>query len=255
MSSLFLRTLSQGLQAFIPIAAFLVWSDTFGRRATSSAIRRGLVISIPATLIAAWLFRTSEHRALHELWLAASALLVALAFGQIVWRSYAPRDEGPPRNEVAALALLTTIAAASALIVVRQTMEIGAVLASAVELRSFEATSAIVKGAALAGALAWLLRRFGRLVPLPVLGRAERAFSVAFIVQLVVYTFHEAAEARLLPLSDLMHSATEPYGPDGIYGVHFSDLLVLAPLTAIAWSSLARRLRLDWTQRRGRLLR
>ena len=96
-------------------------------------------------------------------------------------------------------------------------MEIGAVLESAaVELRSFEATSAIVRGAALAGATAWLLRRLGSRVPAPVLSRAVRAFSAAFILQLVIYTFHESAEARLLPLSDLMHSATEPYGPDGM---------------------------------------
>jgi hypothetical protein len=255
MSSLFLRTLSQGLQAFIPIAAFLVWSDTFGRRVTSSAIRRGLVFSIPATLIAAWLFRTSEHRALQELWLAASALPVAFAFGLVVWRSPARRSDESPHNKVAALALLTTIAAASALIVVRQTMEIGAVLSAAVELRSFEATSAIVKGAALAGTTAWLLRRFASLVPAPPLRTAVRAFSAAFIAQLVIYTFHESAEARLLPLSDLMHSATEPYGPDGMYGVHFSDLLVLAPLTAIAWSSLGPRLRFRWIRATNSLSR
>src|SRR4029077_1019502 len=112
-----------------------------------------------------WLFRTSEHRALQELWLAASALLVAFAFGLVVWRPPARRNQESPRNQAAVLVLLTAIAVASALIVVRQTMEIGAVLLSAaVELRSFEATSAIVKGAALAGAIAWLLRCLGRLV-------------------------------------------------------------------------------------------
>jgi hypothetical protein len=72
-----------------------------------------------------------------------------------------------------------------------------------------------------------------------------RSFVAIFFVQCVIYTFHELSEARVLPGSEALHAATEPYGPDGLYGVHLSDLLILAPLLAatVAQWSLAFRVR------------
>jgi len=57
-------------------------------------------------------------------------------------------------------------------------------------------------------------------------------------VQLVIYGFHELAEANVLPNSEALHWATEPYGPDGIYGQYLTYLLVLLPLGWLAVSSL-----------------
>jgi hypothetical protein len=233
MSFLFLRTLSQGLQAFVPIAASAVWFNAVGARRMAAAVRLGLLISVPATVVAARLFQTSSYRAQDELALAACATVVAFLLAWTLWR---PAVVTSLRTSTRPL--FWGVSASAVVIIVRQTMEIGAVLEAALELRSFDATLAIVTGAATSVTLAGLWAGFGHRLSGPVLRAATRAFAVAFVAQLVLYTFHESAEARLLPYSEALHAATEPYGPDGLYGVHFSDLLILAPLVAAAWSLL-----------------
>ena len=66
-----------------------------------------------------------------------------------------------------------------------------------------------------------------------------------------MYLLHESAEARLLPWSEVLHAATEPYGPDGIYGQYISVLLFLVPV-AVAAAAFARARRAS-DRRRGTL--
>ena len=62
-------------------------------------------------------------------------------------------------------------------------------------------------------------------------------FLLVFVVQLLIYGFHELAEARVFPYSEPLHWATEPYGPDGRYGQYLSYMLVLMPLGWLAISA------------------
>jgi hypothetical protein len=231
--NLFLRTLSQALQGLTPIALSLTWFERTGGTRTSSAIRRGLIVSIPAAIAASWFFQHSTHRALDEALLAAITIAVTSVFASIVWHHDAPsaamRGTG---NQGASLWAVTTLAA---LIVVRQTMEIGSVLATtAIEARSFSATVTVLSALVIGACLAWGVRWLSLRLPDRELTSATRTFVVIFFLQAALYAFHEFSEARLLPNSEELHSATEPYGPDGIYGVHLSDLLVISPLVAAA---------------------
>jgi hypothetical protein len=232
MSNLFLRTLSQGLQAFMPIAMALTWFRTYRDDGRAVAILRGLIVSIPATAAASWWFRQSSHRAVDEAVLAAAAMVVAVC-AVSVWSRTESSSGAPPqaphRMEFQAVVLATVV------IVVRQTMEIGSVLATAAfELRSLGATSTLLKAVGISAGLAWLWTRLGRRFSRAAVVGATQVFSAVFLAHVMIYAFHESAEARLLPWSDMLHVATEPYGPDGVYGVHFSDLFVLAPLLAVA---------------------
>jgi high-affinity iron transporter len=59
-----------------------------------------------------------------------------------------------------------------------------------------------------------------------------------FALQLLVYAFHEATEANVLPINNsYWHIATEPYGPQGQYGAILTYALVLLPALWIAWSA------------------
>jgi high-affinity iron transporter len=58
-------------------------------------------------------------------------------------------------------------------------------------------------------------------------------------VQLIVYSFHEATEANLLPIDNAYwHIATEPYGPEGEYGAMLTYALVLIPAVWLGLSAL-----------------
>ena len=62
-------------------------------------------------------------------------------------------------------------------------------------------------------------------------------FLLVFVLQLLIYGFHELTEANIFPYSEPLHWATEPYGPDGRYGQFLSYLLVMLPLGWLIISS------------------
>ena len=88
-----------------------------------------------------------------------------------------------------------------------------------------------IAGMAVAGVVAWLWSRYGHRVNLALFFQVMAIFLLLFVAQLLIYGFHELTEANLFPGSEAMHWATEPYGPDGVYGQYLSYLLVIAPLT------------------------
>ena len=58
------------------------------------------------------------------------------------------------------------------------------------------------------------------------------------VLQLLIYGFHELTEAGIFANSEALHWATEPYGPDGVYGQYLSYMLVILPLGWLTISSL-----------------
>jgi len=91
--------------------------------------------------------------------------------------------------------------------------------------------------------LAWAWVRYGQLVNLALFFKVTSVFLVLFAFQLVIYSFHEATEANLLPLDNAYwHVATEPYGPEGQYGALLTYLLVLVPAAWLVFAALKTRL-------------
>jgi len=98
-------------------------------------------------------------------------------------------------------------------------------------------TGAVV-GTLSAAGVAWLWSRYGHRVNLGLFFQVTAVFLLVFVVQLLIYGFHELAEANIFPYSEPLHVATEPYGPDGLYGQYLTYLLVMLPLGWLAISSM-----------------
>jgi len=94
-----------------------------------------------------------------------------------------------------------------------------------------------IGGTVCAAFVAWLWSRYGHRVNLGLFFQVTAVFLGVFVVQLVIYGFHELTEANLFPGSEPLHWATEPYGPDGIYGQYLSYALVVLPVLWLAVSS------------------
>src|SRR4029077_18263374 len=75
-----------------------------------------------------------------------------------------------------------------------------------------------VGGVAIAAFVASLWSRYGHRVNLGLFFQVTAVFLLVFVIQLLIYAFHELMEANIFPNSAPLHAATEPYGPDGIYG-------------------------------------
>ena len=80
--------------------------------------------------------------------------------------------------------------------------------------------------------------RYGHRVNLALFFQVTAVFLLVFVVQLLIYGFHELTEANVFPYSEPLHWATEPYGPDGRYGQYLTYLLVLLPMGWLLISSL-----------------
>jgi len=98
-------------------------------------------------------------------------------------------------------------------------------------------------GLAAAGSMAWAWARFGHLINVKRFFQVTGIFLLLFMAQVAIYTFHEFAEAGVLPNSEALHAATEKFSPEGLYGQWFSVLMVAVCGLWLLGSWVADRLR------------
>ncbi len=93
-------------------------------------------------------------------------------------------------------------------------------------------------GLGAAASMAWAWAQFGHLINVKRFFQVTGIFLLLFMVQVAIYTFHEFAEAGLLPNSEALHTATEKFSADGLYGKWFSVVMVgvCAAWLAGAWT-------------------
>jgi len=237
-TALFTRTLSQSLQALLVVAFCGAWARETGRRQLVVSIRRGLSMAVPATFLGIWLFERTTHQALWEATFATCTLAGAVAFAIAVWRDSSLER----RSSAEFLPLrLAFIVAAVAVAVSRQTSEIGVTFHAAITVRSIGAIASMCAAfvSAVVASCAWA--SCARRMPPAALLKASRLFAMLFVAQVALYAFHESAEARLLPLSDVFHAATEPYGPDSQFGMYASVFLLILPVMAASAAAISER--------------
>ena len=98
------------------------------------------------------------------------------------------------------------------------------------QVRASELVIGAAAGTVCAAIIALLWSRYGHRVNLGLFFQVTALFLVVFVVQLMIYGFHELTEANIFPYSEPLHLATEPYGPDGLYGQYLTYMLVLVPV-------------------------
>src|SRR5262249_20047305 len=94
--------------------------------------------------------------------------------------------------------------------------------------------------------IAWLWSRYGHRLNLSRFFQVTAVFLFVFVIQLLIYGFHELTEANIFPGSQSWHDMTQPYGPDVVYGHYLTYLLVLRPL---GWMGVWRLLPEDRSER------
>jgi len=105
-------------------------------------------------------------------------------------------------------------------------------------VKSMQVIVGAAAGTVSAAFVAWLWSRYGYRVNLSRFFQVTAVFLLVFVVQLLIYGFHELSEANVFPNSQPLHDATEAYGPDGVYGQYLTYLLVLLPLAWLAITGL-----------------
>ena len=248
MFQAFVITLREGLEAFLIVAISLAYLRKSGRAALVPAVHWGIGASIVLSVAAAWLFQRASNQALWEGVLALTAAVLVATLIVHMWR-HAKTIKRDIEYRLSVSAAQVGFQAAlgvflfTLLMITREGMETALLMGTLVAQGSsaMNLLAGATLGVLAAAAMAWLWSKYGHRVNLGLFFQVTAVFLAVFVVQLLIYGFHELTEANLFPGSETLHWATEPYGPDGVYGQYLSYMLVLLPMAWLAVSAIMRR--------------
>jgi high-affinity iron transporter len=244
MLQAFVVTLREGLEAFLIVAISLAYLRKTGRFGLIPAVHWGIAASILLSIGAGVLLAQAANQALWEGTLALVAAVLVASLIVHMWRvgRHMKRNiEGrlEASSVKAGVAAFLGVFVFTLLMITREGMETALLMnALLFQVRSIDIISGAAAGTLAAAFIAWLWSRYGYRVNLARFFQVTAVFLLVFVVQLVIYGVHELTEANIIPGSQPWHDATEPYGPDGIYGQYLTYMLVVLPLAWLAVSNL-----------------
>lgn len=242
MFNAFIITLREGLEAFLIIAISLAYLRKTDRAALIPAVYWGIGASVAVSVAAGWLFQRATNQPLWEGLFAMVAAVMVASLTVHMWRT-ARRIKGAIEQRLEDSAqgagAFLGVFAFTVFMITREGMETALLMnALLFQVQSVPLIGGAILGILGAALVAWLWSRYGNRVNLALFFQVTAIFLLLFVVQLFIYGFHELTEARIFPYSEPLHWATEPYGPDGMYGKYLTYLLVLLPGGWLATSAL-----------------
>ena len=244
MLQAFVITLREGLEAFLIVAISLAYLRKSGRHELVPAVHWGIGVSLVMSVAAAWLFQKASNQALWEGVLALAAAVLVASLIVHMWR-HAKRLKREIEGKLQESTLKTGAAAFAGvffftlLMISREGMETALLMGTLLfQIKAASIIAGATAGTLCAACVAWLWSKYGHRVNLALFFQVTAVFLGVFVIQLMIYGFHELTEANIFPYSEPLHWATEPYGPDGRYGQYLTYFLVLLPMAWLAFAAL-----------------
>jgi high-affinity iron transporter len=235
-------TLREGIEMFLIVAISAAYLRKTGRDALRPAVWWGSgVAAALSVVLGVWLAEVAVLPVWQGVLALVAALLVASMVIYMLKAAKRMRSEIGERIETAAqragVAAWIGVFLFVVLMITREGMELAFVAAALARQAGAEAMLGGALGGLVAAALlalAWA--RYGHRVNLTLFFQVTSIFLVLFVLQLLLYAFHEFTESNLLPIDNAYwHIATEDWA-EGDYANAISLVLVLAPL---AWLGIA----------------
>lgn len=249
MEQMFVLTLREGLEAFLIVAITVACLRKSSRSGLLPAAWWGAAAGVLLSMV---LGTALAEFAVQPVWEGTLAVVAAVMIISMV--VYMLRTARHMRSDIGRRidnALQRSGPAAQLgiflfvlLMIAREGMEMALItVALATQSGSADLLAGALFGAGAAALLAAAWSRYGHRVNLALFFQVTSLFLLLFSVQLVIYGFHEFTEAGVLPLdNEYWHIASEPYGPEGVYGHWLSYGLLLVPLLWLAAAALRNRL-------------
>jgi high-affinity iron transporter len=209
----------EGFESFLTVAIILAYLRKTGRDWLRPAVWWGIAVSVVASFGLAYLLQR-VNQPLWEAILAFVAAALVATFVIHMWR-VAPKLKREMEQKLEHhatsgsrwLAIAGTFAF-TLFMVTREGMETALML---IQVRQGRFWLGCALGLAAAAAMSALWAHFGHRINVKRFFQVTGLFLLLFIAQIVFNGIHELSEAELLPNSEAIHAATEPFGPDGRY--------------------------------------
>lgn len=251
MLNSFIIVLREGFESFLLVAVILSFLRKAGHNWLTSAVYVAIAVGLAVSIALGYVLKTGvddsllvstfgltiggyisqffNNEALREAILGVIAIVMVASLVIYMWRT-GPKVQQRMRERLnlmssrkSRLAALAGVFLFTFLMITREGMETALLL---LQVRDGQLVTGALLGLAAAGGFAWAWARFGHLINIRRFFQVTGIFLLLFMIQVAIYSFHEFAEAGLLPNSDLLHEATEKLSPDGLYGKWFSVLMV-----------------------------
>ena len=208
----------EGFEAFLTCAIILAYLRKTGRDWLRPAVWWGIAGSVVASGALGYWLRTASLSALWEGVLAFVAAALVATFVIHMWR-VAPRMKRDMEQKLEQhatsgsrfLAIAGTFAF-TFFMVTREGMETALML---IQVNTTRFWLGCALGLAAAAAMAMLWAHFGHRVNIKRFFQVTGLFLLLFTAQIVFNGIHELSEAEVIPNHEAIHTATEPYGPEG----------------------------------------
>jgi high-affinity iron transporter len=252
MLSSFIIILREGFESFLLVAVILSYLRKAGLKWLSTVVYVAIGLAVSASAGLGYVLKhgveadTIDHtfgpsfgyyvrqflgnESLREAILGVVAIVMVATLVIHMWRA-GPQLREKMQQRLSAvssrssrLAAIVGVFLFTFLMITREGMETALML---LQVRDPRLVSGALLGLLAAGALAWAWARFGHLINVKRFFQVTGIFLLLFMAQVAIYTFHEFAEAGILPNSEVLHAATEKFSPDGLYGKWFSVAMVL----------------------------
>ncbi len=232
--------LREGFEGFLIVAIILSYLRKSDEKWLEPAVYWGIFVSVLASAGLGYLLREGVNQ---SLWEGVLGVVTIVMVGSLViqmWR-VGPRFKADVETKLFKVSSRASRWAAffgvflfSVLLITREGMEMAVML---IQVRQGRFTTGILIGLSAAVALSYAWTRFSYLIDLKRFFKVTGIFLMLFLVQVGIYSIHEFAEARVLPNSEAIHTATEIFSPVGLYGKWFSLAIVVITLTWLigAW--------------------
>lgn len=236
----------EGFEAFLTVAIILAYLRKTGRDRLRPAVWWGIAVSVIASFALGWLLQ----RVNQPLWEGVLALVAAALVTTFViemWRR-APQMKRQMEQQMeqrtsspGALAFVGVFVF-TLFMVTREGMETALML---IQVRQGRFWLGCALGLAAAAAMSALWAHFGHRINVKRFFQVTGLFLLLFAAQIVFGGIHELSEAELLPNSEAIHTATEPYGPDGRFAPWITAGMIAICAVWLAAASAVDRMRAE----------
>jgi high-affinity iron transporter len=212
----------EGFESFLTVAIIFAYLKKTGRDWLRPAVWWGIAASVAASFaLGYWLQKVNQP--LWEGILGLVAAVLVASFVIHIWR-IAPQMKRDMERRLETQAAKSSTALAwtgvflfTLMMITREGMETALMLIQVGRMPKFWLGCALGIGAA--ASMSWLWAHYGHRINVKRFFQVTGLFLLLFTAQIVFYAIHEFSEAEVLPNSEAIHLATEPYSADGRYSM------------------------------------
>jgi high-affinity iron transporter len=229
MLQAFIVVFREGFESFLIVGVILAYLRRIGQSRLVPAMYWGIAASVLASAGLGYMLSRGVNEAL---WEGVFGVVTIVLVGSLVihmWKAGAQmkRDmenrltrisSGSSKRLAFAGVFLFTL-----VMITKEGMETVLML---FQIHDPKLVTGVVLGVLGATAISWAWVNFGHLINVKRFFQVTSIFLLLFMVQIAIYSFHEFSEAGVLPNSQVLHEATEPFSPTGIYGSWFSTIAI-----------------------------